>query len=129
MQVSITQADIEGVWRPLKPAELLTLDGKSNSAWIRIVGAVPDIEAKLSGASPIVTEATVREVMTSMIVRVYKNPDSLKTVSEGIDDRTESTTLDGSVSSGEMYISAAELAMLRPVIVPVFGLYVLGLGG
>lgn len=129
MPVSITKADIEGVWRPLKPAEELTLAGKSNSAWIRIVGAVPDIEAKLGAVPQLVSDAVVREVMTSMIIRVYKNPDSVRTFGEGIDDRTESTTLDNTVSSGEMYITDAELAMLRPAAVPAYGMYVVGLGG
>ncbi|ALE91824.1 hypothetical protein AOC05_04965 [Arthrobacter alpinus] len=93
------------------------------------MGAVPDIEAKLTAIPPLVTEAVVREVMVSMIIRVFKNPDSLRTLSEGIDDRTESSTLDNSVSTGEMYVSESELALLRPLVIPEFGMYVLGLGG
>lgn len=133
MQVSVTQADIENVWRPLTDAEARVVPGLSNRAWIRIVGAVPGIESFLEAvapAEPLVAAGSVQDVMASMIVRVLKNPDSARIISESIDDYTDSRTLDDAVSSGEMYVSAFEVSLLTPPpVVPNYGMYVLGLGG
>jgi hypothetical protein len=134
MQVSVAQADIEQVWRPLTAAEAAVIPGLSNRAWLRIVGAVPGIEsfldASLPASDPLVTPEAVQDVMASMIVRVLKNPESARIISESIDDYTSGRTLDDAVASGEMYVSAFEVSMLTPApVVPVNGMYVLGLGG
>jgi hypothetical protein len=134
MQVSVTKADIENVWRPLTAAEAAVIPGLSNSAWIRVVGAVPGIAPFLDviapATEPLVTMEAVQDVMASMIIRVLKNPESARIISESIDDYTNGRTLDDAISSGELYVSAFEVSMLTPApVVPVNGLYVLGLGG
>ena len=130
MAVSVTQADIEQVWRPLTTAEAAVIPGLSNSAWIRVVGAVPGIASYLDAAEPLVTAEAVQDVMSHMIIRVLKNPDSARIISESIDDYTSGRTLDDAISSGELYVSAFEASMLTPApTVPVNGMYVLGLGG
>lgn len=124
MQVSVTQTAIEKVWRPLSPEEAAIVPGLSGSAWLRIVAKVPNIDS--SG----VLEEIIQDVMVWMIIRVLKNPESVRILTESIDDYSNAKTLDSAISSGELYISAAELAMLTPVPdVPQYGMYVLGLGG
>ena len=134
MQVSVTQADIEKVWRPLTPAEATVIPGLSASAWIRVAGTVPGIASFMDvvapATEPLVPLETVQDVMVSMIIRVLKNPESARIISESIDDYTDGRTLDAAISSGELYVSAFEVSMLTPPpIIPVNGMYVLGLGG
>ena len=128
MAVSVSQYDIERRWRPLTTTEAATIQGKSDDAWTRIVATIPGIEANLATAA--VTEATVKSVMVSMIVRVLKHPDSARTVQQSIDDSSESRTLDQAVSSGELYVTDYEAGLLTPSTgIPTYGMYVVGLGG
>lgn len=134
MKVSVTEADIEKVWRPLTPAESAVIPGLSGSAWLRVLGAVPGIASYMDvvppATEPLVPMESVQDVMVSMIVRVLKNPESAKIISESIDDYQNGRTLDAAVSSGELYVSAFEVSLLTPApVVPVYGMYVLGLGG
>lgn len=134
MAVSVTQTDIEKVWRPLTAAEIANVAGLSASAWIRIVATVPGIESFIDveapATEPLVSTEAVKDVMASMIVRVFKNPESARIISESIDDYTDGRTLDTAISSGELYVSAFEVGMLTPApVVPVYGMYVMGLGG
>ncbi|CAN7466589.1 hypothetical protein LJR013_003199 [Pseudarthrobacter oxydans] len=123
-QISVTKTDIEKEWRPLTEQESTIIPGLSSKAWIRIVAKLPDVYE--SG----IAEDVIKDVMVSMIIRVLKNPDSARIISESIDDSTDSRTLDAAIASGEMYVSADELAMLTPApVVPFYGMYVLGLGG
>lgn len=128
MVIQVTAADIQNQWRPLTTDEAATIAGKSVSAWTRILAAVPSIEAKITAGT--VAEATVKDVMVSMIVRVLKNPESARIKSEAIDDHSESWTLDNAVSTGELYLTEFELGLLNPVgSVPSYGIYTVGLGG
>jgi hypothetical protein len=133
MPVSVTQTDIEKVWRPLTAEEEALVSGLSNRAWLRIVARFPGLDADMvavvPATVPLVDPELVKDVMASMIVRVLKNPESLRIRSESIDDHTDAATLDNTISSGEMYLSADEAEMLMPRVVPVYGMYVLGLGG
>lgn len=129
MPVSVVRADIEQVWRPLSTEEAALVPGLSSKAWRRVLAHFPDMDASVTFAppatDPLVSPDLVKDVMVSMIIRVLKNPDSVR--SDSIDDHT--TTLDMSISSGEMYLSAEEIALLTARLVPVYGMYVLGLGG
>ncbi|MDT0171027.1 hypothetical protein [Pseudarthrobacter sp. BRE9] len=134
MQVTVEQSDIEKVWRPLTTEEAALVPGLSNRAWIRIRARFPDIETNTApvppATEPLVSVDLVMDVMASMIVRVLKNPESLRVRSESIDDHTDAATLDAAISSGEMYLTEDEAALLTPrAEVPVYGMYVLGLGG
>lgn len=130
MQIIVTAADIAKVWRPLTTDEAALIPGLSNRAWLRILARFPDIEANTApvppATEPLVSVDLVADVMGSMIVRVLKNPDSVR--SDSVDGDT--TTLDSAISSGEMYLTAEEVALLTPrPSVPVYGMYVMGLGG
>lgn len=123
MPVSVAQTDIEKVWRPLTTDEVTLVPGLSSRAWIRVLAALPYVEEQ---AAPEV----IRDVMVSMIVRVLKNPESLRRHAESIDDFNDSKELDPVISSGEMYLLPSEIAMLTPAAeAPVYGMYVMGLGG
>jgi hypothetical protein len=127
MPVAVTAAEIANRWRPLTDAEAATIGGKSEDAWTRILASVPGIEAHLEAAD--VSEATVKSVMISMIVRVLKNPDSARTIQQSIDDSSESRTLDNAVSTGELYLTDFEIGLLTPATsIPSYGMYVIGLG-
>lgn len=129
MPVSVVRTDIEQVWRPLTTEEAALVTGLSNRAWLRIVAHFPDMDANMTfvapATAPLISPELVRDVMVSMIVRVLKNPDSVR--SDSIDGDT--TTLDMSISSGEMYLSSSEVALLTARTVPIYGMYVMGLGG
>jgi hypothetical protein len=134
MQIVVEQADIEKVWRPLTAEEAALIPGLSNRAWLRVQARFPAIEADTDpfppAIAPLISPALVVDVMASMIVRVLKNPESLRVRSESIDDHTDAATLDATISSGEMYLSESEAAMLTPPpTVPFYGMYVMGLGG
>lgn len=129
MPVSVVRTDIEAVWRPLTTEEAALVPGLSNKAWRRVLAHFPGMESSITfvapATAPLVSPDLVKDVMASMIIRVLKNPDSVR--SDGIDDHT--TTLDMSISSGEMYLSAEEIALLTSRPVPIYGMYVMGLGG
>lgn len=134
MPIAVQQADIEKVWRPLATGEATLIPGLSNRAWLRIKARFPDIEVTTAivppALEPVISVDIVKDVMASMIVRVLKNPDSLRIRSESIDDHTDAATLDAAISSGEMYLTPDEVALLTPApVVPVYGMYVIGLGG
>lgn len=126
--VTVTTADIEAVWRPLSTAEAGTLTGKSADAWARLVARRPSLEKDIE--DEVVSEAAVKSAMTSMIIRVFKNPDSARQISKAVDDWSKSLTLDSTISSGEMYVNEYEAGLISPAtIAPVYGAYVVGLGG
>lgn len=129
MPVSVAKADIESVWRPLTSDEDALVVGLSNRAWLRVAAHFPAMDANMTfvapATAPLVSPDLVRDVMVSMIIRVLKNPDSVR--SDSIDDHT--TLLDSAISSGEMYLSISEIELLTPRVVPLYGMYVMGLGG
>lgn len=128
--VDVTAANISGSWRPLSAAEERVVPGFSKRAWTRIKATVPDIEDKLAATPAVVTAETVQDVMVSMIIRVLKNPDSARQISKSADDWSKSITVDASVSTGELYLTAYELELLNPVgKLPEYGMYVVSLGG
>ncbi|WP_372699414.1 hypothetical protein [Arthrobacter sp. JSM 101049] len=128
MPVNIEASDVTAVWRPLSPAEETIVPGLSTQAWIRLVSASPDLQANLDKDD--VTEDAVKSAMTSMIVRVLKNPDSVRQLSKSYDDWSKSQTLDSSVSTGELYVNEHELALITPTpVVYESGAYSVSLWG
>jgi hypothetical protein len=124
MAVSVTPQDIENVWRPLSSEQSAIVPGLSGSAWRRLLRRAPWVDAE---GFPV---DDVKDVMVSMILRVLKNPDSVRTLSESIDDYTEAKTLDAAISSGELYVTDYEVSLLAPKTeAPDYGMYVVGLGG
>lgn len=112
MPVNIEATDVAAVWRPLSPAEETIVPGLSTQAWIRLVSASPDLQSNIDKDD--VGEDAVKSAMTSMIVRVLKNPDSVRQLSKSYDDWSKSQTLDSSVSTGELYVNEHELALVTP---------------
>jgi len=61
----------------------------------------------------------VKRVEVSSVMRVVRNPNALRQFSGSIDDGSESGTIDSVASSGELYITAEEWALLGRAAVPV----------
>lgn len=70
--------------------------------------AVPRVSARLATGE--VSFEDVGDVLTAMVLRVLRNPIGARSV--GIDDAQ--VTIDQSLSSGELYVSASERAALAP---------------
>lgn len=112
MPVQVTPADIAGVWRPLSEAEELLVPGLSNQAWIRMLDQRPELEDHLEDIS--VNPESVASAMISMLIRVLKNPDSVRQLAKSYDDWSRSQTFDSSVSTGELYVNEHELSLITP---------------
>lgn len=130
--VTVTPEEIANQWRPLSPAETTVVPGLAEQAWVRILAhpRLRDLETKLAAQPSTVSEATVKSVIASMIIRVLKNPDSARQISKAHDDWSRSQTLDSSISTGELYVNDYELDLLDPP--PEYstpGMYVISLGG
>jgi len=128
MPVSVTPEDIAGVWRPLSEAEAALVPGLSNQSWIRMLTPRPDLEDHIADGT--VDEESVASAMISMIIRVLKNPDSVRQLSKSYDDWSGSQTFDSTISTGELYVNEHELAMItpRPKVQPA-GAYSVSLWG
>lgn len=126
--IEVTSGDIAGVWRPLSTAEAALVPGLSSQAWIRLLNAASALDDDLQADR--VTEDEAKSAMISMIIRVLKNPDSVRQLSKSYDDWSKSQTLDSSVSTGELYVNQHELGLVTPLAeVPDYNVYVIGLGG
>lgn len=75
-----------------------------------LVRAVPRLEERLAAGD--VRPADVADVLNAMILRVLRNPIGARSVS--VDDGQ--VTIDQTLSTGELYASAAEIAALSPVL-------------
>lgn len=104
MAVVVTSADVASGWRPLTDAELFAAPGLIEEAFVALRASVADLDSK--------DEGTVKLVIKKMVRRVLKNPDGLRVREMGIDDYREGGTVDSSLSTGEIYVSAGELAWL-----------------
>ena len=74
----------------------------------RLAVALPMLASHVADGS--VDTATVRGVVEDMVLRVVKNPRSLRTF--GIDDLQ--ATIDNSLSMGTLYVTDAERDLLTP---------------
>lgn len=126
--VNVTAEQIASVWRPLSAAEADLVPGLSNQAWIRMLTLRPDLKTDMGAGK--IKESSVASAMISMIIRVLKNPDSVRQLSKSYDDWSKSQTFDSSVSTGELYVNDHELALITPVSeVPERGAYTVSLWG
>lgn len=104
-----TVTDLEERWRPLTDAERSVAQAVLTDAWEAVLlPQRPNLPAQV--AAGVVSERTVRFVLCSMVLRVLRNPDGK--VQESIDDYRYQR--DAAVSSGSLYASVDELAMLAP---------------
>lgn len=74
----------------------------------RLLIAVPSIASRLAAGTLDVD--LVKGVVEDMVLRIVRNPRGLRSVS--IDDFQ--ATIDRALSSGELYVSDAEVALLSP---------------
>jgi hypothetical protein len=86
-------------------AQLTVLIAKATT---RIDEAVPSLAARVTDGT--VTKAVVQDVIEDMVLRVVKNPKSLRSL--GLDDFQ--ATIDQAVSTGMLYLSDDERSRLLP---------------
>lgn len=79
-----------------------------DKAETRLNAKVPTLPARWEAGT--VESEVVRGVIEDMVLRVVKNPRALRSL--GIDDFQ--ATVDNSTSTGLLYVSAEELALLSP---------------
>lgn len=99
-------ADVAARWRPLSSDEELVAERLLGDAWAELLVRVPTLEARLEAET--LSSAVVTRVLASMVLRVLRNPDGKRI--EAIDDYQY--TRDDAVSSGVLYATAEELALL-----------------
>jgi hypothetical protein len=101
--------DVSATWRPLTDSEALAVDGLIRFASAIVRRQVPSVDVRLAAGT--LDSDLVRGVIASMVQRALVNPDRNRVV--GVDDmRMEK---DPSAASGELYLTDAELALLRPI--------------
>jgi hypothetical protein len=99
-------SDLEARWRPLAPDEEAGAQALLEDAWAIANVQLPSLSGNVQSGA--VSEDIVRAVVCAMVLRVLRNPDGVRSWS--VDDYSQ--TRDNSVSSGSLYLSDAELALL-----------------
>lgn len=108
-------SDVQSIWRALTDDEIVMVSARIAEASQMIRDEVPlvdglDVDERiLSGALKAVT---VRNVVVSMVERVVVPARFVRQASVAVDDGSRSETIDSSVSSGEMFITANEMRRL-----------------
>lgn len=77
-------------------------------ATLRLLTEIPTITARVAAGA--LSDQLVSSVVQDMVVRVLQNPQGLRSVS--IDDYQ--ATVDRTLSSGQIYVTEAERALLSP---------------
>ena len=104
--------DVAGGYRPLTDAEALIVPTLLNRAEAILLATVPSVPARVDSGS--LSTAVIVAVEAAMVERVLRNPEGRRQESQSIDDYTTSWTIDNAVSSGALYVSEAEVALLSP---------------
>lgn len=99
-------SDLEARFRPLDDAEKVNAQAWLDDAWEELLVRVPDLEARIADGRT--SSGMARRVAAAMVVRVLRNPDAIRQWS--VDDA--SFTRDHLVSSGLLFVSADEVALL-----------------
>lgn len=114
MLVDVTADDVANGWRPLTAEEQVVAAAKIRDALVILSIEAPGLDGRI--ASGEISTAIVRVVVVQMVSRYLKNPDGDRTITdtESIDDYTKSSTRikDTTLSSGDMFVTARELAWL-----------------
>jgi len=110
--MAVIVSDLVARWRPLSASESIVaqsyLDDAMNEVTVRRPSVLADITAGL------VTQASLVRVVTSMVLRVLKNPDGKS--EESIDDYRYKR--DEVIASGALYVSDDELRLITGVVIP-----------
>lgn len=107
MTAFATYNDVAARWRPLSAAEQETAETLLTDVSGLIRSQVPTIDARLDAGT--LDAGIVRMVAARSVIRSMQNPEGYRTESDG----DYSYTRDESRTSGELYVSAADLALLR----------------
>lgn len=107
--------DVADIWRPLSLAEEGTVMERIMAASRMVVTETPlvgglDVNERITAG--LLDPDVVRDVVVEIVERVVVPPRFARQHSVTVDDGTESTTVDASVSSGEMFISDRQMARL-----------------
>ena len=97
-------------FRTLSDQEVVAGGKLLDDALVLIQAAVPSA-ADRADTDP-VFRALVVQIECAMVLRVVNNPTGVRSRSKGVDDFAESETIDSSRSTGELYVSDAEIARL-----------------
>jgi hypothetical protein len=101
--------DIEARFGSLTAAERSTAQALIDDAWAVLLTQVPNLETQIEAAA--VSPGVVVFVVSSMVLRVLRNPSGIRSWS--VDDYTE--TRDNTLSAGSLYASETEIALLSGV--------------
>lgn len=102
-------SDVAGGFRDLTDEEVQRTYTLLDRAERLLTSRIPTIAARVTAGT--LDVQTVIDIEAAMVERVLRNPDGKKT--ESIDDY--SYTRDGALSSGSLYVSDEEIALLLPV--------------
>lgn len=98
--------------RPLSPAESLQVEAWLEDLEAQIVYRIPTFSDLVAAGTP--SEAIVRAVMCTAIIRVLNNPKGLRQSTVSIDDYSRTETVDTTSSSGALYLTDGEWDLLLP---------------
>lgn len=108
--------DVTAIWRPVTdPTEIALVLGWIGEASQEIRDNVPavmglDVDARIADGS--LSQATVRSIVARMVRRVMLNPTGVRQQSVSMEDYVQSSTIDSTLSKGELYISDSEMKRL-----------------
>lgn len=114
MWPTVTVGDVEKRWRPLSDAEKIVAEA-------RIEDATTELQYRLREQG--VNEASPDELwqliytrtVADMVHRYLLNPEAWSTVTEAIDDWSQTKRRDSTVASGLLYVTDEEIAKLIPL--------------
>jgi hypothetical protein len=102
----VTISEIEKRFRPLTTTEAEAVQFMLDDAWSVLLGTVPDLEDRMTSGA--VSEPLASFVVSSMVLRVLRNPNGVRSWS--VDDYSE--TRDNAVSAGVLYALPNEVDLL-----------------
>lgn len=110
-----TTADVEvRLMRPLTTAETDAVGAWIDDLEAEIRQRIPDLADRITAGTVLVT--TIKRVVSQAVIRVIRNPEGLRTVTTGIDDATETRTVDSSLSSGALFMTSDEWDLILPTV-------------
>ena len=108
-----TPLDVEKrLGRPLSPGETQQVEAWLEDLEAQILLRIPNFFDLVSVGTP--SEAVVRAVMCSSVIRVLNNPKGLRQSTVSIDDYSRTETVDTTASSGALYMTDDEWNLLLP---------------
>lgn len=101
---------------PLSDAKRPWVEAKLADAWEQLIVRIPSLAVRIQAGD--VSRNLVVGILSEAVIRVVKNPNSIR--STGVDDGQ--VTIDTTVSSGRLYFLDEELELLTPRVVEA-GIY------